>query len=229
MRPHYMEITPLMGELVWNEAPNDELLSWQIGYMDFLKKNWSEKIKEFRQGFTRISVVWKKELFQIEFKNSLSETQLKPLPLPEDVWEIPVCYHEEFAPDLILLAEQKKLTPSQFIELHSCVLYRIHFFGFLPGFFYLNGLPEILHTPRKSVPILSVPRGSVAIGGGQTGIYPGESPGGWHIIGRTPISLFDPVTDPPVWAQPGDRIKFRAIRLEEFKNWPDIKPISSRK
>ncbi len=213
-----------MGELVWNEAPSDQLLSWQLGYQKFLENRWSNEIMDIRMGFTRISVVWKTEKAHLDFNDSFQGIDPSPSPLSEKIWEVPVCYEPDFAPDLVQLAEFKQMTLSQLIEIHASPIYRIHFFGFLPGFFYLNGLPEILHTPRKSIPNRSVPKGSVAIGGSQTGIYPGESPGGWHLIGRTPLPLFNPRNIPPVWGKPGERIKFVLIHGIEFSNWSYSKP-----
>jgi inhibitor of KinA len=99
----------------------------------------------------------------------------------------------------------------------------------LPGFFYLNGLSTRLHTPRKSVPLLTVPPGSVAIGGSQTGIYPMPSPGGWHIIGRSPISFFDTKQPNPVWAKPGEQIQFEPISASQFQNWKEVYPKLIRK
>lgn len=221
MTPAYLEITPLLGELVWKESPSDELLCRQLGYLTQLETQFANQLLEIRQGFTRISLVWKKEEFQREFKTSILELPITPQTLPGKIWEVPVCYEEPYSPDLSELAKLKKLTPSQVIQLHASQVYRIHFFGFLPGFFYLSGLPEILHTPRKAVPSLSVPKGSVAIGGTQTGIYPNESPGGWHLIGRTPISLFEHSLDPPVWAKVGEQIQFKPISLKEFESWSE--------
>ena len=221
MRPQYVEITPVLGELVWEESPSDELLSWQLGYLAQLESEFADQLLEIRQGFTRISLHWKQQEFQKEFKISLPELSIAPHSLPEKIWEVPVCYEGPFTPDLLKIAELKNLTPSQIIQLHSSPRYRIHFFGFLPGFFYLNGLPKELHTPRKAVPSLSVPKGSVAIGGAQTGIYPNQSPGGWHLIGQTPISLFEPSLDPPVWAKVGEQIKFNPISLKEFEQWSE--------
>ena len=224
MKPEYLQLSPLTGELVWKTSPSDELLSFQSGYFRFLENHWSANLLDFRMGFTRISLVWKDKQAHLEFLGSFPSLDPKPIPLSEKIWEVPVCYESVMAPDLLELAEGKQLTISQFVELHTSPYYRIHFFGFLPGFFYLNGLPEILHAPRKSVPSRSVPRGSVAIGGSQTGIYPGESPGGWHLIGRTPVSLFNSQTDPPVWARPGERIKFVPISASQYQKRSFSKP-----
>jgi inhibitor of KinA len=222
--PSYIAITHLLGELVWNEPVSDTLLSSQLAYKKQLEQHWADRLQEIRMGFTRISLVWKKESDQKEFQHSLRNLNLPPTPLSAKLWEIPVCYEPEFGMDLKALAEEKKLPLSQFIEAHCAPHYRIHFFGFLPGFFYLNGLAECLHAPRKAVPKLQVPKGSVAIGGAQTGIYPGDSPGGWHIIGRTPLSLFNPEIEPPVWAKVGDLIRFYPISAAQFHLWEDLYP-----
>src|SRR5690606_34164708 len=100
---------------------------------------------------------------------------------------------------------------------HSRGTYQVHAVGFLPGFPYLAGLPERLHVPRRASPRLQVERGSVGIGGAQTGIYPLASPGGWQLIGRTPLVLFEARADPPAWLQPGDHVRFRSIDGDEFE------------
>jgi len=130
--------------------------------------------------------------------------------------EIPVCYDAEFGFDLNRVAEHTKLSGSQIIEIHSTGQYRVACIGFVPGFTFLAGLPRNLATPRRDVPRKEIPPGSVGIGGAQTGIYPLRSPGGWNLIGRTPLKLFDSTKDPPTLLCPGDRVRFRAITREEF-------------
>ena len=120
--------------------------------------------------------------------------------------EIPVRYGGEWGPDLAFVAEHAGLTEAEVVALHSQRLYRIYMIGFLPGFPYLGGLDPRLHTPRLDAPRTRIPAGSVGIGGQQTGVYPVESPGGWRIIGRTPLKLFDP-GQPPLYAA-GDMIWF---------------------
>jgi len=132
--------------------------------------------------------------------------------------EIPVCYDSEFGCDLARVAEHTKLSEREIVELHSRNDYRVACIGFVPGFTFLAGLPKVLATPRRDVPRKEIPPGSVGIGGAQTGIYPLRSPGGWNLIGRTPLKLFDPVKDPPTLLCPGDRVRFRAITREEFKS-----------
>jgi inhibitor of KinA len=103
------------------------------------------------------------------------------------------------------------------VDLHSEAEYRVSCIGFVPGFPFLAGLPKELATPRRAAPRKEIPAGSVAIGGAQTGIYPLRSPGGWNLIGRTPLHLFDPEKTPPAFLRAGDRVRFRAITREEFE------------
>jgi inhibitor of KinA len=135
--------------------------------------------------------------------------------------EIPVCYAADLALDLEEVARHTQLTHEEVIRRHSATEYRVQCVGFTPGFPFLSGLAAELSTPRRASPRSKVPAGSVAIGGAQTGIYPLQSPGGWNIIGRTPLPLFDIRRDPPVLLQAGDRVRFRPISREEFDNWKE--------
>ncbi|HEX7934661.1 MAG TPA: 5-oxoprolinase subunit PxpB [Paraburkholderia sp.] len=121
---------------------------------------------------------------------------------------IPVQYGGEFGPDLAEVANHTGLSMREVVERHSSGDYVVFFLGFQPGFAYMGGLDEALHTPRRASPRLEVPAGSVGIGGEQTGIYPAASPGGWQLIGRTDLPLFDPARRPPTLLQPGDRVRF---------------------
>ena len=129
--------------------------------------------------------------------------------------EIPVCYGGAFGEDLPFVAEHTGLAQQEVIALHSSQTYLIYMIGFLPGFPYLGGMDERLFTPRLKTPRTKIPAGSVGIGGEQTGVYPLESPGGWQLIGRTPLTLFDPAAEQPRY-QAGDRIRFIPISPEEF-------------
>jgi len=122
--------------------------------------------------------------------------------------EIPVVYGTAAGPDLGEVARHAGLTEKQVVELHSSIDYVVWFLGFQPGFPYLGGLPEQLATPRRDEPRLQVPAGSVGIGGAQTGIYPLATPGGWQLIGHTPLPLFDPDRNEPVLLRPGDTVRF---------------------
>jgi len=131
--------------------------------------------------------------------------------------EIPVCYDAEFALDLEQVSRQAQIDPIEVIDLHRAAQYRVSCIGFTPGFPFLSGLHKRLATRRRSIPRKEIPAGSVAIAGAQTGIYPMKSPGGWNIIGRTPLRLFDPQKSPPALLHAGDRIRFRAITRSEFE------------
>ena len=131
--------------------------------------------------------------------------------------EIPICYDSEFALDIDDVAQRAAISPGEVIRLHSAGEYRVACIGFVPGFPFLAGLPKELATPRRDVPRKQIPPGSVGIGGAQTGIYPLGSPGGWNLIGRTPLRLFDPRKNPPALLRAGERVRFRAITREEFE------------
>ena len=133
--------------------------------------------------------------------------------------EIPVCYGGEFGPDLEDVARHCGLTSEEVVARHSGASYVVHAVGFSPGFPYLGGLPPELETPRRATPRVRVAAGSVGIGGRQTGVYSLESPGGWQLIGRTPIALFDPSRTPAARLRAGDRVSFRRIGPEEFVAW----------
>lgn len=124
------------------------------------------------------------------------------------VIEVPVAYGDESGPDLDDVAAHAGLSRDAVIDLHCSAEYRVAMLGFTPGFAYLLGLDAALHMPRRATPRARVPAGSVAIGGAQTGVYPRETPGGWHLIGRTAVNLFDPARDPPALLTPGQRVKF---------------------
>ena len=135
---------------------------------------------------------------------------------PRGLIEIPVCYDDAFALDLFDVAAHAGLEPAEVIALHCSAEYRVATVGFTPGFPYLSGLPAQLATPRRATPRAAVPAGSVAIGGSHAGIYPMSSPGGWHVVGRTPMQLFDATSGPPALLRAGDRVRFRPISAAEF-------------
>jgi len=145
------------------------------------------------------------------------DTTVNIEPLTSSSWKIPVCYEDNFAPDMETVAQQKGLAPKEVIRLHTEPLYTVYCIGFLPGFMYLGGLPEALITPRRKEPRLQVPGGAVGIGGNQTGIYPQESPGGWNLIGNCPVPLFDVLKSPPCFVKVGDSIKFYPVSLPQYQ------------
>jgi inhibitor of KinA len=134
---------------------------------------------------------------------------------------IPVCYAAEFAPDLATVAALHGISEDTLIEQHTAAEYTVAMIGFLPGFPYLDGLPSALATPRRNAPRTRVAAGSVGIGGTSTGVYPFDSPGGWHLIGKTPRVMFDATRDQPSLLRAGDTVQFVAISAHEFSRWTE--------
>lgn len=129
---------------------------------------------------------------------------------------IPVCYGGRYGPDLSAVARRAKLAEAEAVALHAGVVYRVYMLGFTPGFPYMGTVPEPIAAPRLSTPRASVPAGSVGIAGRQTGVYPQSTPGGWRIIGRTPLKLYDPARADPFLLRAGDEVRFAAIDEQEF-------------
>jgi inhibitor of KinA len=143
--------------------------------------------------------------------------RIEEVRLPEPrLLEIPVCYGGPFGPDLEDVSSMHGMTPSQAIELHASAVYVVFFLGFVPGFAYLGGLPKALATPRLTTPRQSVPAGSVAIAGDQAGVYPFTTPGGWRLIGRTPVAMFRPDRRDMSLLREGDRVRFAPVSREQF-------------
>ncbi len=152
----------------------------------------------------------------------LTQLEAVKLPKPRQV-EIPVCYGGEFGPDLDEVCKLRGMTEAQAIELHSSLEYLVYFLGFVPGFAYLGELPEELVTPRLAAPRRRVPAGSVGIAGSQTGVYPFATPGGWRLIGRTPVKMFQAEREGLSLLCIGDRVRFTPVSAERFaeleKKW----------
>jgi inhibitor of KinA len=148
------------------------------------------------------------------------EEGLQQTPFPEPkLTQIPAVYGEPYGPDLDYVAQYHQISSEEVIQLHCSKPYLIYMIGFMPGYPYMGELPDGLITPRLKTPRLLVPAGSVAIAQKQTGIYSMESPGGWQIIGRTPIKLFDPPKKPPALLRMGDFVQFYPISKKEFEQW----------
>ncbi|RHW37592.1 5-oxoprolinase subunit PxpB [Lysinibacillus yapensis] len=137
--------------------------------------------------------------------------------------KIPVVYGGDFGPDLDYVANYNQLTREEVIHIHSANEYLVYMIGFAPGFPFMGGMDERIATPRKDSPRLAIHPGSVGIAGKQTGVYPLETPGGWQIIGRTPLALFLPPSSPPTLLQAGDRIRFVPISEKEFEEYKELK------
>jgi KipI family sensor histidine kinase inhibitor len=157
---------------------------------------------------------------ELEKKLKSLEEGLQQIPFPDPkLTRIPVIYGGPLGPDLESVAKYHGISSEEVIRLHCSKPYFIYMIGFMPGFPYMGELPETLVTPRLKTPRLSVPAGSVAIAQKQTGIYSMESPGGWQILGRTPVRLFDPEKEPPSLLQMGDLVQFYPISEKEFHEW----------
>lgn len=133
--------------------------------------------------------------------------------------EIPVCYGGEYGPDLETVAKINGLTTEEVIHIHSSGGYDVSMIGFAPGFPYISGMSKRIAAPRRKSPRLKIPARSVGIAGKQTGVYPIETPGGWQLIGRTPLDLFRPEEEPPSLLRAGDKIQFKPISYEEYQEW----------
>jgi inhibitor of KinA len=224
-----MKITPLGdGALVVEVAEKigDDALLHVQALVNELEKNPLPGMIEIVPAFTTVAVFYDPAKIgsMDALRNELVACVPRILPRKDKsvVREIiiPVCYGGDFGPDLAEVAAQAGLDEDAAIALHSGARYRVHAVGFAPGFPYLAGLPEKLHIPRRATPRTRVPVGSVGIGGAQTGVYPLATPGGWQLIGRTPLRLFRPENETePALLQPGDRVRFQPISPEEFAAW----------
>ena len=206
--------------LEWRQQPSDKLLGILLSFKVIIEKE--VKVSGCIIGYKALLVHLNEDVKNLSWWNHhLNKIQngIRKKKLNKGkLWKIPVCYEANYGPDLAPLSDALKLKIDELIQLHSQTRYRLCFLGFLPGFLYLNGLNKRLHFPRKEKPQLKVSKGSVGIGGKQTGIYPNNSPGGWHLIGNTPIPLFDVKQRPPCFASPGDWIVFEPINEKTYRD-----------
>jgi inhibitor of KinA len=195
-----------------------------------LEKNQFPGLIEYVPAFTTITLFYNPWIMSKQGKSNAYQEMLHtirkieelviPTELPETrLVEIPVCYDEAFSPDLAFVAEHAKLSIPEVIKIHSGTEYLVYMLGFAPGFPYLGGMDARIATPRRSSPRTRIPAGSVGIAGMQTGIYPLETPGGWQVIGRTPVALFDPQGQPPVLLEAGDKIRFVPVSKATYATY----------
>ncbi len=188
-----------------------------------LKRLEEEKISgltDFIPSYNELMVCYDPEV--IDYKQLLAifrkcSADLSTMTLPEAyVIHVPVLYGGDYGPDLHYIAEHTGLTEEEVIKIHSSVACLVYMLGFTPGFCYLGGMDRRIATPRQETPRLKIPAGSVGIAGEQTGIYPLESPGGWQLIGRTPLRLFNPDSKPEFLFKAGDYIRFYPVDMDEY-------------
>lgn len=180
---------------------------------------------EFIPAFTTIAVFYNPLAVSYEgvkghFEALLRHVEEAAIP-PSRTVEIPVCYGGDFGPDLDFVAEHNGLTPEQVIDIHTSGTYSVSMIGFAPGFPFISGMSEKIAAPRRDSPRLRIPERTVGIAGKQTGVYPIETPGGWQLIGRTPIRLFRPEQSIPSLLRAGDNISFRRITKAEYDAWKE--------
>ncbi|MFC4635641.1 5-oxoprolinase subunit PxpB [Dokdonia ponticola] len=220
---HYLDIRIFkMGDyswgIQWQYKPSRELLQFLLAVKENLSKTF---VAEIIHTYTEILLKnVEEEGSEKDIKDRFREIINSTHPLLSEkprIHRIPVCYDPLLGDDIESFLKAKSLTLAQLIEMHTQPLYTVYFMGFLPGFPYLEGLDKRLQIDRKAIPLQKVRRGSVAIGGKQTGIYPQDSPGGWYIIGHTPVTLFDVTRKIPSICNAGDYIKFDVITLQEHQ------------
>lgn len=204
----------------WNPKISETILEDILLFQSKIKKEQNADIADFIVAYNSLTIVYKKDFINFDAEvNSLKKIQQLEIKIPKKqyyIWEIPVCYDGIFGVDLQEMSKKLDLEISEIIQLHTATLYKIYFIGFLPGFLYLGGLHKKLFIDRKANPRLKVAKGSVAIGGKQTGIYPTETAGGWHLIGNSPVLFFDISKENPCFGKSGDFIKFTPVSLSEY-------------
>ena len=210
--------------LEWPELISREIQAEVSQYSNLVEDLLYQDIIETVMTYQSLAIYLRKEVNIEDFIDRLSKMDLSEYIIPEEgrIMVIPVCYERNMAEDIEHICFHTGLTEAEIITLHSEVTYDVAFIGFLPGFAYLNGLPRSLNVPRRKTPRRKVPKGAVAIGGQQTGIYPMESPGGWNIIGRCPLELFDINKTQPCLLKAGDRIRFQQITESVFQEISDL-------
>ncbi|SEE13665.1 inhibitor of KinA [Tenacibaculum sp. MAR_2010_89] len=205
----------------WEARISTVILNDIINFKTKISFSKNDVLDDCIVGYHSLTLVYKERI-----NDFLREVEsLKRLSLIEDIknstakyiWEIPVCYDLQFGIDLEEMSRVKNINIDEIIKFHTQNLYTVYFIGFLPGFLYLGGLNKILYMNRKATPRLEVFEGAVAIGGNQTGVYPSKSPGGWNILGKTPVLFFNHNNSTPCFAKSGDKIRFKPVNLEEFK------------
>ncbi len=199
---------------------NEDINRKITAVVKMIKEQRIEGIVELIPSFCALVIQYDPRVISYdEMKNRVKGILELDITLGENgkrIFEIPVCYGGEFGPDIETIAQNAGLSVEEVIQIHSSRDYLIYMLGFLPGFCYLGGLDERIHTPRLTNPRLKINAGSVGIGGSQTGIYPLDSPGGWQLMGMTPVKTYDPEREVPILLEAGDYIRFIPVDEEEY-------------
>lgn len=219
-KPTYKTIGVQAILIEWQPQISREILDDILSFKEKLALQKNAQFLDFIVAYNSLTIIYKDEIVNankaIKELQDLYENQVQIQKTKPFIWQIPVCYDIEFGLDLKIISEKVKLPINQIINLHSQTIYTVYFIGFLPGFLYLGGLNPQLFLERRANPRLKVAKGSVGIGGKQTGIYPSETAGGWHLIGKTPINFFDVSKEPPCFAKSGDGIQFQSVSKAAF-------------
>lgn len=217
-------LTVSFGNVI-EEAANKHVLS----IFNWLKLQNIEGVKDIIPAYSSITVVYDVQVIRKKFPSTTAYSRMaktleqymhkqeKNTENKEGIARIPVCYEPAYAPNLIEIAALKNIQPQTIVQLHCSKAYRVFMLGFLPGFAYMGTVDPNLEMPRRTNPREKVAAGSVGIAGKQTGIYPFESPGGWNIIGRTPLKMFDAKRPQAALLQPGEQVQFYPITKEAFE------------
>lgn len=226
MRPALSTLCYPLGDqaivLQLGDEISESILRNITSICNFLEEYSFEGFTEYVPAFTTVTIFYDPLVTDYETVEPLMEEMLEAIGEEDKIIEqitieVPVLYGGSGGPDLSIVAAHAKISEEEVIALHTSAAYLVYMIGFAPGFPYLGGLDERIATPRKENPRIHIPEGSVGIAGAQTGIYPIETPGGWQIIGQTPLKLFNVKRSQPALLKAGNRLRFVAITEEEFE------------
>ncbi len=210
----------------WPQRIDENILNDILIFKSKISNKNIEQLLELKHAYNSLLITYKTICRNIENDINFLKTIYTSSDFETDnlsnLWKIPVCYDDTFGLDLDFIAKEKSISKTELIKRHTQATYTVCFIGFLPGFLYLGGLDETLYMPRKSSPRLHIEKGAVGIGGNQTGVYPNVSPGGWNIIGNSPIHFFDVLKEKPCFAKAGDQVQFYTVSLKKHQ---DIKTL----
>lgn len=221
-QPTFHEFGDEAVRFCWSEEINDKKNDIILSWAEAIRQQFKQNVEDITIGYHELSVHFPTIEVAQKFIRDYRDGNIviKPTQIVQEGSRlfIPVCYEEAFGWDTKALCEEKKIDVKKLIDLHTAPAYRVYFLGFLPGFPYLGGMNKELSHSRLSKPRREVPAGAVGIAGNQTGIYPTSSPGGWNLIGQTPIRLFDPQDSNPTLLKSGDKLSFYSISPGQFES-----------